>query len=201
MFASIGVAPLPEAISVEDPRRGIGFGYLAQSATSGRRAGRCRRLRRQQAERGRPAGRLRAALILERSIRQQVTGSVPRRPARHQTTPPQPRLSAETARQTLPIEDNLSRLGQVMYRRDMGKRQRRRERQTPPDASETPISAEGRSFTAGRYRYDLLPAPDLPEHERAAAVGKIAGLGLSVVGCFGSWSRLMRCYVPASSTR
>ncbi len=64
-----------------------------------------------------------------------------------------------------------------MYRRDMGKRQRRCERQTSPEVSETPISGEGHSFTAGRYRYELLPAPDLPEHERAAAVGQIAGFG------------------------
>ncbi|MFG1903021.1 helix-turn-helix domain-containing protein [Micromonospora carbonacea] len=59
----------------------------------------------------------------------------------------------------------------------MGKRQRRRDRQETPETTRTPAPQAERSFTAGRYRYEVIPTPDLPEQERAAAVSRIAGFG------------------------
>ncbi|WP_146017569.1 hypothetical protein [Verrucosispora sp. ts21] len=59
----------------------------------------------------------------------------------------------------------------------MGKRQRQRDRQVVAETAETPTFADNHSFTAGRYRFEVISTPDLPEHDRAAAVSAIAGLG------------------------
>jgi hypothetical protein len=57
----------------------------------------------------------------------------------------------------------------------MGRRQRRREKSTKISSTET--HAEAAFGDGGRYVYEVIPTPSLPEQDQAVAVGRIAGLG------------------------
>jgi DNA-directed RNA polymerase specialized sigma24 family protein len=60
----------------------------------------------------------------------------------------------------------------------MGKRQRRRDRESPPaEAIVAPTLEEGAAFEAGGYRYEVVELPPLPEQDQAVAVRGIAALG------------------------
>ncbi|MEV4663422.1 hypothetical protein AB0J85_15910 [Micromonospora echinofusca] len=60
----------------------------------------------------------------------------------------------------------------------MGKRQRRRDRESPQvEPIDMPPLKEGDTFEAGRYRYEVMEMPSLPEQDQAVAVRGIAALG------------------------